>query len=1110
MLLSTNDDHRWKLLGWGSASLLTLLYLRHLAKQPWAPAAAEWKILQTLWHEGLLKVFFPTPEDGTSELSLIQRLRRVQELRSMLGLERFHQIDVARRNVLGTDGWGKTTGTHHLQHLPSLVFRGDDQQLANDALRRSQRLFANPEALKLQEEWERTPIIKDLVLVGGGHSHVHVLRMLGMEPMPGVRVTMVTRDVETPYSGMLPGHIAGMYTRRECHLDLNILARFARVRLIHATVEAIDVKQKQVLLSGDRPPIGYDVLSINIGSAPKVQCDAHATASGHNVTPVKPIDGFGARWDSLLERLPDWKGGTEPRRVLVVGGGAGGFELAMTMHARLTKELQRLGSATVKVALVTRSGLLPQHTVGARALAAKALRDKGIELYSGYEVSHADAGQLHCKDGRTLSYDECIWCTQGSPQSWVSSSGLRTDQDGFLLVDQQMRCHTLEQADDAPIFAGGDIASIDGHPRPKAGVFAVMAGMTLWLNLRATLRGEKLVTYWPQVSFLGLLNLGDGSCIASKGPLATHGQWLWELKDWIDRRWMWNYSEGLPEMPTVSGGAAPGGAVALAAGQRATALLRQTAMRCGGCGAKVGATTLTQAMRRVESFIPKQPLSKKAEVMLGAGDDAAVVDFLDAGRRISTVQTIDFFRSFIDDPFVFGQVAAFHALSDVEAMGAEPSTALALVQIPYALEEKQEEDLVQLMAGASVALKSVGCALVGGHTCEAKELGLGFSVCGTMDSSVMKKSLMKPGDLLILTKPLGTGALFAADMRAKARGPWIQQALRSMATSNGRAAKILHSKGSVACTDVTGFGLIGHLFEMCSQSEMQVRIQLQKVPFYQGAIDCVEMGIESSLQVSNVRLRRAVTSEDQVRSHPAYPLLFDPQTAGGLLAAVPKDDAEQCVAELRASGATFAAIIGSVPALGGWQIPQSLVLRFDVTGCAEEALDFALKTFACGLFPDRSGCDPVEQKDGDFGWQCVATPTEIPGAPGFTSLAAGEDGCLGITPEGDVHRWVATGNSGTITRGFAMEWTLSVLKDEANQRLQLRDIALGYRSQSPARSRGRLVAVALMDSGDVFASQAWYDDGGDGREGHLPMSCPEWHPLNSTTFLHPPLAQKII
>jgi len=317
-------------------------------------------------------------------------------------------------------------------------------------------------------------------------------------------------------------------------------------------------------------------------------------------------------------------------------------------------------------------------------------------------------------------------------------------------------------------------------------------------------------------------------------------------------------------------------------------------------------------MRRVEGLIPRQPSSQKAEVILGAGDDAAVVDFVEEKTRISTVQTLDFFRSFLDDPFLFGQVAAYHAISDVEAMGAEPIDALALVQIPYALEEKQEDDLVQLMAGASLALNSVGCALVGGHTCEAKELGLGFSVCGRMESSVMKKSSMKPGDCLILTKPLGTGALFAADMRAKARGPWIQAALKCMASSNGKAAKILHSYGSVACTDVTGFGLIGHLFEMCSQSEMQVQIHLDQVPFYDGAVDCIKMGIESSLQVANVRLRRAVSSDDKVRSEAAYPLLFDPQTAGGLLASVPKEHAEQCVAKLHASGATYSAIIGTV------------------------------------------------------------------------------------------------------------------------------------------------------------------------------------------------------
>ena len=430
---------------------------------------------------------------------------------------------------------------------------------------------------------------------------MNVLRMLGMEPLPGVRVTLVTRDVETPYSGMLPAHIAGTYTRRECHLDLNVLARFARVRLIHATVERIDLQKKHVCLAGGRPPVAYDVLSINIGSAPQVQVDA----SKESITPVKPIDGFGARWDDLLTRVPSWTGS---RRLLVVGGGAGGFELAATMRARLTSELARLGSAAeVTVGLVTRSGLLPQHTPGARALAEKALKQRGIELYTGYDVTHAESGVLHCTDGKTLEYNDCIWCTQGSPQHWVASCGLCTDKDGFLLVDQQLRCQPKDtKLDMGSIFAGGDIASVEGHPRPKAGVFAVMAGMALWLNIRATLTGGRLVTYWPQHSFLGLLNLGDGTCIASRGTLAAEGAWLWRLKDWIDRRWMWNYFEGLPEMPAARGNVSSAGmAVANAAGGIASDLLKHAVMRCGGCGAKVGATTLQRAISRVD--LPKQP-----------------------------------------------------------------------------------------------------------------------------------------------------------------------------------------------------------------------------------------------------------------------------------------------------------------------------------------------------------------------------------------------------------------------------------------------------------------------------------------------------------------------
>lgn len=908
----------------GAGGVLLLTWLRRLWRQQWAPLRAEAVMLRTLWRDGVCRVFAPIADDGTSAQTLRERWRRVQELRAVLGLERMHQIDVARRRRLGQDGWGETSGTLHMQHLPGLVFRGADEEVARRTLARHASLAAaKAEAVRLHQECEQTPVVKDLVLVGGGHSHVHLLRMLGMEPLPGVRVTLVTRDVETPYSGMLPGHVAGLYTRRECHLDLNVLARYARVRLVYAPAVGLDVAAKQVLLDG-RPPISYDVLSINIGSAPRVVKDPPPGAPMQpglqeawgqaGITPVKPIDGFGARWDDLLTRVPLWK---EQRRVVVVGGGAGGFELAMGMHARLHKEIAKAGTTTrLTVTLVTRSRLLPQHNPGVRSLAQKAMRERGVELLEGYDVSHVESGLIRCRDGRSIPYDDCIWCTQGRPQSWVSSCGLATDKNGFLLVDQQMRCRGINGVDVGPIFAGGDIATIDGHERPKAGVFAVMAGMALWINISATLRGEDLVTYWPQGSFLGLLNLGDGSCIASRGALAMEGAWLWELKDWIDRRWMWNYSLdcGLPEMPLPALHTAAGQAVASAAGS--LALLQHTTMRCGGCGAKVGATTLGRAMARVD--IPLQPRDGfGARVVLGAGDDAAVVELAtDHGDQVATVQTIDFFRSFIGDPYVFGRIAAVHALSDCEAMGAVPQTALALAQLPYALEERTEEELVQLMSGAAAALREAGCALVGGHTCEARELGLGLAVCGRLpqgSSSALQKGGMMAGNRLVLTKPIGTGTLFAADMRAKARGPWIQNALRCMAASNAKAAAILREHGAIACTDVTGFGLVGHLLEMCKASQVQVAVDLDSVPLLEGSLDCLARGITSSLQPANTRLRRAVANHDAVCRSPAYPMLFDPQTAGGLLAAVPGIRAEACVKALRdRGGSPGAAVIGEV------------------------------------------------------------------------------------------------------------------------------------------------------------------------------------------------------
>src|SRR5438309_1612753 len=209
-------------------------------------------------------------------------------------------------------------------------------------------------------------IAQDLVLVGGGHAHVHVLKSFGMRPAPGVRVTLVTRDVETPYSGMLPGYVAGHYSFEECHIDLGRLTSFAGARLIRDEAIGLD-RDAGTVFTRDHPPIRYDVLSIDIGSAPR--SDDVPGAAEHAIA-VKPIDRFAARWEALLARTREM-----PRlRLAVVGGGAGGVELALSAQHRLAG----LKGDTVEVTLVTREALLPSHNARVRKLFDQILADHRV------------------------------------------------------------------------------------------------------------------------------------------------------------------------------------------------------------------------------------------------------------------------------------------------------------------------------------------------------------------------------------------------------------------------------------------------------------------------------------------------------------------------------------------------------------------------------------------------------------------------------------------------------------------------------------------------------------------------------------------------------------
>ncbi|MES2952172.1 MAG: selenide, water dikinase SelD [Pseudomonadota bacterium] len=742
------------------------------------------------------------------------------------------------------------------------------------------------------------PILRDIVLVGGGHSHVGVLKSFGMCPLPGVRLTLICTDVHTPYSGMLPGYVAGHYDFDAVHIDLSRLAVFAGARLYRDEAIGLD-RTKRTVLCRNRPPVPFDVLSINMGATPQ----AHGVPGAvEHAVAVKPIARFNERWLALLERVQQHPGTTT---VAVVGAGAGGVELLLAMQFRLRKVLQSLGRNPDELVFhlfTDRDVILPTHNPGVRQRFDAVLAARGVVVHRNAAVTQVQPGRLLAASGTVVDADEIVWVTRAGGAAWLQGTGLALDSDGCIQVNDN-----LQSVTDPSIFAAGDVASMVNFPLEKAGVFAVRQGPPLTENLRLCVQGKALKPYHPQRTWLALISTGDQFAIASRGRLGFAGAWVWRWKDWIDQRFMRKFQDLAPmDASAPRSQTATSSTVALSSEESLQAI-SAIAMRCGGCGAKVGATVLSRALSQLHPV-------QRDNVLVGLQDpdDAAVVR---VPPGMAMVHSVDFFRAFIDDPYMFGKVAANHALGDIWAMGAEAQSATAIATVPPGLESKVEDLLFQMMTGALEVLNDANCALVGGHTGEGQELALGFAINGLITddpAKILRKSGMRAGDVLVLTKPIGTGTLFAAHARLAAKGRWINAALQSMVVSNQKAAQCLRAFGATACTDVTGFGLLGHLVEMTRPSEVDAELDLGALPLLDGAQECVAAGIVSSLQSANVRLRRAVRNQQEMVTHPRYPLIFDPQTAGGLLASIPAEQADACIAALRTLGYTHAVVIGRI------------------------------------------------------------------------------------------------------------------------------------------------------------------------------------------------------
>lgn len=666
-----------------------------------------------------------------------------------------------------------------------------------------------------------------LVLVGAGNAHLQIIRSLKMRPLEETEVVVISPG-EAPYSGMVPGYLAGEYSREEISIDLVKLCSIVGARWVGEEAKSIDLEKRRVLFES-RAPLEFEFISLNVGSLPRTPAKFEETDC-YFVT--KPL----ARLLEKLDRLGEiWAAKKEARTFAVVGGGAGGIEIALALGKRWRN------FPWIRVELHEANNYLVQPRAS-RVFEAK-FREAGVLLHLGSRV-----------DEISRVADGGVYCTGAGPTPLLSSFLAAKDEKGFLSVDS-----TLQSVSHDFLFGAGDNIAF---PRslPRSGVYAVRQGPILGENLRRRLAGRPARTYRPQKKTLALFNTSDQEAVAVYGSLVFQGHWVKRWKERIDRAWVEKF-----RLPPV-----------------------MEMRECGGCGSKLDALSLEAALGEVKS------IGENVILGVGEGEDVAAVR-LDEGKV--EVASLDAFRGFLDDPYLVGRIAALNALNDIWAKGISPKYALAYVGLSENTSSSMKRRRLQeVLAGARGELERHSVALVGGHTSELKEFVIGFTVWGTGDEKgLCLKRNLSPGEILLITKSQGTGTLLAALNRGMCSAGHADTLLKSMLASNAAASMWLREMGIRSCTDVSGFGLARHLYEMLIQSGRGAELWLEKIPVLPGADELIANGVKSQIHDAN---RASMLGKIRGRS---AEILYDPQTSGGLLFSAPSSEAEKIARELSAT-----------------------------------------------------------------------------------------------------------------------------------------------------------------------------------------------------------------
>ena len=539
--------------------------------------------------------------------------------------------------------------------------------------------------------------------------------------------------------------------------------------------------------------------------------------------------------------------------VQLIGSGAAAVELSFALRRR-----------GLQVQLLLQSKSRPYWD-----RFSNGLRAAGVELHVDCEPTSASPALR-------------LLCSGSRGPAWLAATGLPLNQQGRLCTDA-----SLQVLGFPGFFASGDCAVIQQQPRPASGVWAVRAAPILAANLQRLSLGKKLRLWQPQTHALQLLGDGKGRAYGQWGPLrwgASRLSWLWKQK--LDQRFM-----AMLQQPS-------------------SVMAGSEEMACSGCAAKLPAQVLNQALNQLGLD------------QTGPQDAAIVSNSLSNSSSQQWLQSCDGFPALVADPWLNARLTTLHACSDLWASGAQIQSAQLLIQLPRCSIALQSELLSQSLAGVQSVLAQHGAQLLGGHSLQAmaqeankplsQQLLLALTVNGFAADPWLKGPL-QPGDVLLISRSIGTGVLFAAAQLGKAKSSWISEALEFMQQSQAALLPLLAAHGCQVCTDVTGFGLLGHLTEMLAASPgVQLQLELDAAPALKGALTLLQQGIASSLAPSNKAILEKWPQLINHQSEAILQLWLDPQTCGPLLAAIPAAQAEACLTAMQTNGFPHARQIARV------------------------------------------------------------------------------------------------------------------------------------------------------------------------------------------------------